>query len=99
MGTVMKVISYNLRKHRAAGELATLVAEHDPDILCLQECDVPALPDRIGGLVLADATHQAGPPALQEGALLNIETFFGWVSDVAAFEAALHSDEARRIPV
>jgi len=41
------------------------------------------------GIVLADATHQAGPPALQESALLNIETFFGWVSDVAAFEAAL----------
>ncbi|MEZ0249629.1 MAG: pyrimidine utilization protein B [Methylobacteriaceae bacterium] len=50
------------------------------------------------GVVLADATHQAGPPALQEGALRNIETFFGWVSDVAAFEAALSSDEARRIP-
>ena len=50
------------------------------------------------GIVLADATHQAGPPALQEGALRNIETFFGWVSDVAAFEAALSSDEARRIP-
>ena len=41
------------------------------------------------GIVLADATHQAGPPSLQEGALLNIETFFGWVSDVASFEAAL----------
>ena len=41
------------------------------------------------GVVLADATHQAGPPALQEGALTNIATFFGWVSDVAAFEAAL----------
>ena len=41
------------------------------------------------GIVLADATHQAGPPSLQDGALLNIETFFGWVSDVAAFEAAL----------
>lgn len=53
----MKVISYNLRKHRAAGELADLVAEHDPDILCLQECDVPHLPDRIGGLALADATQ------------------------------------------
>ena len=51
------------------------------------------------GIVLADATHQAGPPALHDGALLNIETFFGLVSDVAAFEAALHSDEARRIPV
>lgn len=41
------------------------------------------------GIVLADATHQAGPPSLQEGALLNIETFFGWVSDVASFETAL----------
>ncbi|WP_375455151.1 pyrimidine utilization protein B [uncultured Methylobacterium sp.] len=41
------------------------------------------------GVVLADATNQAGPPSLQEGALLNIETFFGWVSDVAAFEAAV----------
>lgn len=53
----MKVISYNLQKHRAAGELAALVAEHDPDILCLQECDVPALPDTIDGLELADATQ------------------------------------------
>ncbi|MCJ2082638.1 pyrimidine utilization protein B [Methylobacterium sp. J-090] len=43
------------------------------------------------GIVLADATHQAGPPSLQEGALLNIETFFGWVSDVDAFAAALAS--------
>lgn len=54
------------------------------------------------GIVLADATHQAGPPSLHEGALLNIETFFGWVSDVAAFEAALAQPlaqpEARRIP-
>ena len=41
------------------------------------------------GIVLADATHQAGPRSLHEGALANIETFFGWVSDVASFEAAL----------
>ncbi|MGO2747105.1 endonuclease/exonuclease/phosphatase family protein [Microbacterium sp.] len=53
----MKVISYNLRKHRAATELEELVAEHGPDLLCLQECDVDALPDQIGGLALADATH------------------------------------------
>jgi ureidoacrylate peracid hydrolase len=46
------------------------------------------------GIVLADATHQAGPPSLQEGALANIETFFGWVSDVAAFEAALAGSAA-----
>lgn len=41
------------------------------------------------GIVLADATHQAGPEPLHAGALANIETFFGWVSDVASFEAAL----------
>jgi len=44
------------------------------------------------GVVLADATHQAGPPSLQEGALRNIETFFGWVSDVAALTAALAAE-------
>ncbi|MCI1017433.1 endonuclease/exonuclease/phosphatase family protein [Microbacterium sp. C5A9] len=53
----MKVISYNLQKHRAAGELVALAAAHDPDILCLQECDVVDLPDRIGDLALADATQ------------------------------------------
>lgn len=53
----MKVISYNLRKHRAASELAALVMEHSPDILCLQECDVRELPREIGDLVLADATQ------------------------------------------
>lgn len=53
----MKVISYNLQKHKAAGELAALDAEHAPDILCLQECDVPELPERIGNLALAQATQ------------------------------------------
>lgn len=53
----MKVTSYNLRKHRAARELEELVIEHEPDILCLQECDVSVLPDEISGLVLADATQ------------------------------------------
>jgi len=53
----MKVISYNLQKHRAAGELATLASTHDPDILCLQECDVADLPESIGDLTLADGTQ------------------------------------------
>ncbi|WP_417510374.1 endonuclease/exonuclease/phosphatase family protein [Microbacterium sp.] len=53
----MKVISYNLRKHRAATELEQLVDQYGPDLLCLQECDVDALPDEISGLALADATH------------------------------------------
>ncbi|MDT0156325.1 endonuclease/exonuclease/phosphatase family protein [Microbacterium sp. ARD32] len=52
----MRLISYNLRKHRAASELVSLVVDHDPDILCLQECDTTALPDSIDGLSLVRAT-------------------------------------------
>ncbi|MFG1495952.1 pyrimidine utilization protein B [Saccharospirillum sp. HFRX-1] len=37
------------------------------------------------GVVLADATHQAGPESIQAASLYNIETFFGWVSDVNTF--------------
>lgn len=54
----MKVISYNLRKHRAAGELEELVDAHDADILCLQEADTQALPPHVGGLTLAEATQR-----------------------------------------
>jgi len=53
----MKVISYNLRKHRAATELAELVETHDPDVLCLQECMTTDLPERLGTLQLAEATR------------------------------------------
>ncbi|EPY7157237.1 pyrimidine utilization protein B [Klebsiella quasipneumoniae] len=41
------------------------------------------------GVVLEDATHQAGPAFTQQAALFNIETFFGWVSDVESFCRAL----------
>ena len=54
----MKVISYNLRKHRAAGELAHLVAAHGADVLCLQEADTSDIPEEIEGLRLADATQR-----------------------------------------
>lgn len=40
------------------------------------------------GIVLQDATHQAGPDFLQQAALFNIEKFFGWVSSVADFKGA-----------
>jgi ureidoacrylate peracid hydrolase len=40
------------------------------------------------GVVLADATHQAGPEYLQQASLYNIEKFFGWVSTVADFKGA-----------
>ncbi|HDH0724840.1 TPA: pyrimidine utilization protein B [Klebsiella aerogenes] len=44
------------------------------------------------GVVLEDATHQAGPAFAQQAALFNIETFFGWVSDVGSFCRAIGPD-------
>ncbi len=40
------------------------------------------------GIVLEDATHQAGPAFVQQAAIYNIEKFFGWVSSVADFKGA-----------
>ena len=50
------------------------------------------------GVVLADATHQAGPAFLQEAALYNIQTFFGWVSSVAEFRQALTGSNTNEVP-
>lgn len=52
----MKVISYNLNKHKAIGELADLVESTGADILCLQEAVSSDLPSEIGDLHLAEAT-------------------------------------------
>jgi len=49
------------------------------------------------GVVLEDATHQAGPAFAQQAALFNIETFFGWVSDVQTFCDALSPTSLARI--
>lgn len=46
------------------------------------------------GIVLEDATHQAGPEYLQKASLYNIETFFGWVSNVESFCLALSTAAA-----
>src|SRR6478609_5146300 len=45
------------------------------------------------GTVLEDATHQAGPDFVQQAALYNIETFFGWVSTTADFKGAVGQRE------
>ncbi|MDE1167835.1 MAG: pyrimidine utilization protein B [Pseudomonas sp.] len=47
------------------------------------------------GVVLADATHQAGPAFAQQAALFNIETFFGWVSTVEDFCTTFAEQDAR----
>lgn len=52
----MKVISYNLNKHKAIDELDELVESTGADILCLQEAVTSALPGEISGLQLVDAT-------------------------------------------
>lgn len=54
--SVIRVISYNLRKHRAVGELAALAETPGLDALCLQEAFSTELPVEIGHLRLADAT-------------------------------------------
>jgi ureidoacrylate peracid hydrolase len=41
------------------------------------------------GVLLEDATHQAGPAYLQEASVYNIEKFFGWVSNTADFCGAI----------
>ena len=52
----MRVISYNLRKHRASGELVGIAERYEPDVLCLQEADTRELPQHIHSLQLADST-------------------------------------------
>jgi endonuclease/exonuclease/phosphatase family metal-dependent hydrolase len=55
-GIQLRIVSYNLRKHAAGHELADIASAHDVDVLCLQECDAEALPQRLHHLILADAT-------------------------------------------
>jgi endonuclease/exonuclease/phosphatase family metal-dependent hydrolase len=55
---VIRVISYNLRKNLAIGELLSLTNEYDADILCLQEADTSDLPAELDGLSLADSTKR-----------------------------------------
>src|SRR3990167_5787480 len=52
----IKIISYNLKWHKASKELEELVSDYSPDILCIQECRANKLPDVLGDLVLSDST-------------------------------------------
>ncbi|MCS5735827.1 endonuclease/exonuclease/phosphatase family protein [Herbiconiux daphne] len=56
MGRELNIVSYNLRKHHASGELRDLSRLYDVDVMCLQECDTSDIPERIDHLVLADST-------------------------------------------
>lgn len=52
----MRVLSYNLEKHKASGELVELTEKYDLDVLCLQECYSDDLPSELGKMHLVDAT-------------------------------------------
>jgi ureidoacrylate peracid hydrolase len=41
------------------------------------------------GIMLEDATHHLGPPAMQDATVYNVEKFFGWVSNVTDFCGAI----------
>ncbi len=41
------------------------------------------------GVLLEDAVHHLGPDFIREASLYNVEKFFGWVSNVADFHAAV----------
>ena len=46
------------------------------------------------GVMLEDATHQAGPDYIQKASVFNIETFFGLVSSASDFRRAFAQTEA-----
>lgn len=52
----MKVVSYNLRHHRAVEEIADLAERHAVDVLCVQEAHAAELPAHAVGLELAATT-------------------------------------------
>lgn len=54
----MQIISYNLRKNRAATELEDLACANKADVLCLQEANPETLPQRLGDLRLVHATER-----------------------------------------
>lgn len=53
----MRVVSYNLRQHRAKGEILALAQDYDVDVLCLQEADTNDIPEQLGELSLAASTR------------------------------------------
>ena len=58
MIALIRILSYNLRKNRATGELLDLAASTTADVMCLQEVDTGALPNEVGTLTLADSTKR-----------------------------------------
>jgi exodeoxyribonuclease-3 len=49
----LHLITYNLRRHTAYGDVAELIRDHSPDMICLQECHTSKLADTIGDMSIA----------------------------------------------
>jgi exodeoxyribonuclease III len=79
----LRVLSYNLWHARAQGELTLLVAEHDPDVLCLQEAHTADLPAELGHLGMAVAT-----PTNRLGVALYVRSARLLVQDARSFHLA-----------
>ncbi|WP_367156778.1 pyrimidine utilization protein B [Acinetobacter sp. FL] len=47
------------------------------------------------GVLLDDACYQAGPREAHEATLYNVETFFGWVSDVASMQQCFSQKQSQ----
>jgi exodeoxyribonuclease-3 len=56
MDSALHLITYNLHFHLAYEEISQLQQQHNPDIVCIQECVVQSLDKRIGDLRLAAHT-------------------------------------------
>lgn len=52
----LDIISYNLKYHKANGELSELAKSYDADVICVQECYSDLLPEYIEHLRLVDKT-------------------------------------------
>lgn len=53
----VRILTYNIKFHRAYKDLETLVKKYRPDFLCTQEIDIKNLHDKIANLQLAATTR------------------------------------------
>lgn len=76
----MQLLSYNLLKNKAVGELSALAVKYQPDVLCLQEVNVPELTQQMGRLQLAIGTEKN-----RLGLAVYLDSTKYEVEDVASF--------------
>lgn len=83
----MKLISYNIEKHRAAEELSELLRSTGASTLCIQEARVTELPPRLQGLSLIASTPQN---RLGLAIYADLERYIVLDSFMESFQKTLH---------